>query len=72
MKKYFGKILGAVATLGAASSAMAADPTPIESLFSGVNLDGVTDAVLAVGLSVVAITLVFVGIRLVKRALSSI
>ena len=59
-------------TLGAASQSHAAATTPIDDLFAAVDIDNVQSLVLAMGITVVAIALVFVGIKLVKRALRSI
>lgn len=70
-----GWVAGIAGSLGAAFFATAAlagdpEPTPIETLFAGANLGGVQDLVLAMGGVIVAIALVFVGIKLVKRGLS--
>lgn len=71
MKAYAQKIALAAMAL-APVSAFASETTPIEDLFAAVDLDGVADLITAMGITVVAISLVFLGIRLVKRALRTV
>lgn len=69
---YVKTVAGAMGAFALMSSAAHAETTPIEDLFAGVDLEGVADLVVAMGLTIISIAVVFVGIKLVKRGLSRV
>lgn len=70
MKKVqFASIIGTAALL---ASGAAHATGPVDDLFAGVNLTGVTTNVTTIGIAVVGIVLAYKAIELVKRAVSKV
>lgn len=70
MKKVqFASIIG---TAALAASGAAHATGPVDDLFAGVDLTGVTTNVTTIGIAVVGIVLAYKAIELVKRAVSKV
>lgn len=70
MKKL--QLASIIGVAGVLASGAAHATGPVDDLFAGVNLTGVTTNVTTIGIAVVGIVLAYKAIELVKRAVSKV